>query len=71
MKRVELALKIKGIIFEYLEEDLIKKDLNPVIKKVPVLVHNGKPLCESLVTVEYIDETWPNGLQFLLKDPCQ
>ncbi|KAH9775656.1 hypothetical protein WN944_013062 [Citrus x changshan-huyou] len=75
-KRVELALRVKGIPYDYLEEDLSNKSpllfqYNPVHKKIPVLVHNGKPIPESSIILEYIDETWKNAPRFLPEDPYQ
>ncbi|KAH7330944.1 hypothetical protein KP509_20G009300 [Ceratopteris richardii] len=63
--RVLIALKLKRLDYEYQEEDLLNKSQfllssNPVHKKVPVLIHNDKPLCESLIIVQYIDEVWPS-----------
>ncbi|EAY79274.1 hypothetical protein EE612_052397 [Oryza sativa] len=76
--RVVVALKLKGVEHELLQETVGKKSelllrSNPVHKKFPVLLHHGKPLPESLVIVEYIDEVWPasNGAAsaILPRDP--
>lgn len=74
-KRVEMALKMKGVEFKCIEEEPFqtKSDLllqyNPVHKKVPVLVHGRENICESLVIVQYIDETWRSDPSILPSDP--
>jgi len=52
---VRIALKLKGVAYQFLEEvigskgELIKSELLlnliRVCKKIPVLVHGGKPIC--------------------------
>jgi glutathione S-transferase len=62
--RARLALSFKGLKYEYVEEEIFgnKSELllesNPVHKKVPVLIHNGKAICESQIIVQYISEVY-------------
>jgi glutathione S-transferase len=65
--RVMLALHLKGLSYEYMEEeDVINNksqlllESNPVHKKVPVLFHKGKVLCESMIIVNYLEEAFPD-----------
>ncbi|MCA2150958.1 glutathione S-transferase [Citrobacter portucalensis] len=74
--RVRIALAEKGIKYEYKEEDLRNKSplllqMNPIHKKIPVLVHNGKPVCESTIIVQYIDEVWKDKAPLLPSDPYE
>ncbi|KAK3153137.1 hypothetical protein QOZ80_2BG0168300 [Eleusine coracana subsp. coracana] len=76
--RVKLALSIKGLSYEDVEEDIFggKSELllnsNPVHKKVPVLLHNGKPICDSQIIVQYIDEAFAgSGPSLLPIDPLE
>ncbi|KAG2702221.1 hypothetical protein I3843_06G074200 [Carya illinoinensis] len=72
--RVRIALNIKSVKYEFLEETHSSKSQlllqsNPVYKKIPVLIHGGKPICESLIIVQYIDEVWSSGPSILPSDP--
>jgi len=72
--RVKIALNIKALEHEHFEETLNpKSDLllqsNPVYGKVPVLFHHGRPICESLIIVQYIDETWTTDPPILSSHP--
>ncbi|EEF38414.1 glutathione s-transferase, putative [Ricinus communis] len=73
--RAEVALKLKGISYEAVAENLANKSpellkYNPIYKKIPVLVHNGKPITESLIIIEYIDEVWKHN-PVLPEDPYE
>ncbi|XP_059437771.1 probable glutathione S-transferase parC [Corylus avellana] len=72
--RVRVALAEKEIEYESKEDDLWNKSdlllkMNPIHKKIPVLIHNGKPVCESLIIIQYIDEVWNDRSPFLPSDP--
>ena len=73
--RVRIALAEKGIEYEAREEDLSNKSplllkMNPIHKQVPVLIHKGRPICESLIILQYIDEAWSHVAPKLLpSDP--
>ena len=73
---VRITLNLKDVKYEFFEDtsfenksELLLKS-NPVHMKIPVLIHAGKPICESLIIVEYIDEVWASsGLSILHLDP--
>ncbi|KAH7289523.1 hypothetical protein KP509_30G007400 [Ceratopteris richardii] len=75
--RAEVALALKGVQYEKVPQDLGDKSelllkSNPVYKKVPVLLHNGKSICESSIIAQYVDEAWPapkDGVDLLPSDP--
>ncbi|VFQ95593.1 unnamed protein product [Cuscuta campestris] len=73
--RARVALNIKSVPYDFLEEKFgSKSDLllkyNPVYKKMPVLIHNDKSVCESLIIVQYLDDVWASsGWSILPVDP--
>lgn len=73
--RARIALNLKRLPYEYIEEVGLfdgKSDLllasNPVKKKIPVLIHNGNPIPESQIIVQYLDEAFPDTTPRFLPD---
>lgn len=66
--RVRIALNLKGVPFETEPVHLVKdggqqhgdefKTHNPMAQ-IPVFVHDGVNLTQSLAIIEYVEETWP------------
>ncbi|CAA7395318.1 unnamed protein product [Spirodela intermedia] len=72
--RARIALNLKKVDYEFIAETMHPKSelllkSNPVYKKIPVLFHKGNPICESLIIVQYIDETWTSVHPILPADP--
>ena len=64
--RCRIALHIKSVDYEFIQETMQPKSelllkSNPVYKKIPVLLHNHLPICESLIILHYIDEAFSSG----------
>lgn len=73
--RVQIAFNLKSVEIDYVEESLSSKsnlllESNPIHKKVPVLFHYDKILCQSLIILQYIDQVWTdNGYSILPSHP--
>ena len=75
-QKVRITLRAKGLNWEPIKVDLFKTEqydpkylkLNPK-GVVPTLVHDGKPVIESTLICEYIDETFPQQPQLIPADP--
>ncbi|XP_020238971.1 glutathione S-transferase U17 [Cajanus cajan] len=72
--RVRIALNMKSVEYEFLEERLESKSQlllqsNPIYKKIPVLIHKDKPLSESLIILQYVDDVWSSHSSILPSDP--
>ncbi|KMZ73158.1 putative glutathione S-transferase [Zostera marina] len=56
--RIRIALNIKGVLYEFLDEDIRGNkggDSSDVL-----FIHAGNEITESYKIVQYIDETWTN-----------
>lgn len=77
-QRVRFVLHAKGIAFEEHRLDLFAGDqLTPDYLRinpnglVPALVHDGRPVIDSAVIIEYLDEIRPEVAGFTPADPVE
>jgi len=73
--RVRIALAEKGVKYDVYSEqnprDEIRNlllQMNSVSKQLPTLIHNGRPVCESLIIVQYVDDVWKGKAPLLPSD---
>ena len=69
------VLKLKGVEFEYVEEDVrtptnVIKKYNPIYLEVPILVIHGTPIADHLPIHEYIEDVWKQ-IPLLPEDPLE
>jgi glutathione S-transferase len=77
-QRVRFVLHAKGLAFEEQRLDLFAGDqlqpdyltLNPN-GLVPTLVHDGAPVVDSSVIMEYLEEVFPTGRTLVPADPLE
>ena len=75
-QKVRITLRAKELDWEAISIDLFKAEqydpkylaLNPK-GVVPTLVHDGKPVIESTLICEYIDQTFPHAPKLIPADP--
>lgn len=63
--RVRIALDEKGVQYEYRGEALFLQ-MNPVHKKIPVLIHDGKPSFYTVGTNTWVFFFYGKNLSLLL-----
>jgi glutathione S-transferase len=73
--RVRLALGLKGVSYQYVEEQDLNKDSSSLLlhSALPVLIHGGEPVRgTSLSMVQYVDEAFAGvGPSLLPDDPSE
>ncbi|XP_047063320.1 probable glutathione S-transferase GSTU6 [Lolium rigidum] len=60
--RVRLALRLKGVSYHYVEQDPNKENTTGELllpgKQPVMMIHGGKPVCESSNILQYIDDVF-------------
>jgi glutathione S-transferase len=77
-QKVRITLRAKQLEWRAIRVDLFKAEqYDPQYRKlnpkgvVPTLVHDGKPVIESTLICEYIDQTFPQAPRLIPADPWQ